>query len=182
VTPAYEVLHETFRLGEDAFDGRILLERGVRAVSWCLNTPPDIETVVLVGDVLRLSQADYPVNPLGWPIVSERFWEALGRPGAPLAVKVRETPNGLEVLQGRFLVFHLPPAAGLFDRAASIWEEDSVFPGEIGLIRELRLRAPLPSVFRIAEAPGRLFVSRDRRLRLLDSPCIGVRFAPVRSG
>ena len=181
MTPAYEILSDTYRLGEDDFDCRVLREPQSKAVSWCGQDVPDIRSAVLVGDTARLDQVDFPANQLGWPIASARLWIALGRPGVPFAVTARTEQEGPEVLVGRFVVFHLAPVKGLMDLEASVWDEDSVFPGEVGLIRELRFTAgaALPAVFRLYEAPGRLFVSRRRRIRLLDVPCVGVRFAPV---
>lgn len=184
MTPAYELICDTFRLSDDDLDCRIERARNATAVTWCGRSPPDLDTVIVIGDSTRLSTADFPANQLAWPVVSRALWVALGQPGSTVPVVAREAVDSPEVLAGRFLVFHLRPTEGLLDLRASRWEEDSVFPGEVGLIRELRFRAgvTLPAVFRLAEAPGRLFVSRRRRIRLMDSATVGVRFQPVGGG
>lgn len=181
MTPVYEVLYDTVRLGDGEVDARVVRVSGAAPVSWCVTQPPALASVDVEGNADRLSALEFPVNQLGWPILSRPLWDALGRPGRAVPVRVHDSGLPRGALDDRFVVMHLPPSGGLFDAGRSEWEDDGVFPGEPGRIVRLAFRPDvgLPRAFRLTEAPGRLFVSRAARLDLLDVATSGVRFRPV---
>lgn len=142
----------------------------------------------------ELAETDYPSNDLDWPLVSRAMLKALQVDNSPsitafpvrmIDTEVRDDdPRGLldlsaeeavtcalsqrHLVRDDFLVLHVQPLVGVFDAEASQYKPFSDGTG-VWLVNRYVFKEPaegFPPLFRLAEVPTQLFITREARERL----------------
>jgi hypothetical protein len=198
---AYELAQDTSHLNEISrnYDAHIVEWPEYRDYTTKFMDPDDFEfpthDVEFQGYESCLSNTDFPLNNVSWPIMSKqmldtllsvrefpyRHWDVpfVGFPdNAPVAMLEEGLSGGVRH-DNEFAAVQLLEQLDIFDWENSVYKIDPIFSNEVRSIRKLMLKVPeegLPPVFRIKVYPVRLYVSPEGRSALEAANIKGVRF------
>jgi hypothetical protein len=142
-----------------------------------------------------LSNTDFPLNNVGWPIMSKRmlktllsakefpcrYWDIpfVGFPDNAPVMMLEEGLSGGVRHDDEFVAVQLLEQLDIFDRENSVYKESNILPGAVNSIRKLALHVPeegLPPIFRLKVSPVRLYVSPEGRTALEAAEIKGISF------
>jgi hypothetical protein len=161
---------------------------------------PVPEPVYFEADFETLAWNEFPSNDVRWPLMSKRMLDVLLATGSfphrlipvimldyRLKWDERFGPDGTpkpEAADYRFAAVQLTEHLDAFDWDRSEYQRDPDLPDQTAGISKLVLKEPaggFPPLFRLAAAPGSLFVSAAAGRALKDAGIRGVRFDPLES-
>jgi hypothetical protein len=197
---AYEIFWDAAHLGDDATDADLVKFPGWENVGGWQSTRP-IEVpgkIFFEANLKSLSEIDFPLNNVAWPIMSWRMLDVLLRAGKfphraiPVTMLDDTVPTDRRlddsgdprpgVADDRFAAVQLLEHADLLDWEKSEFLPDKRTPGAAKMITRVVLKelpGGLPPLFRLSAKPRALFVSADARAALEAAHIHGVIYRPL---
>jgi hypothetical protein len=201
IKQAYELIEDTDHLSDISrnYDAHIVEWPEYREYGTKFLNPRDFDFpahgVEFQGYESCLSNTDFPLNNVGWPIMSKRmlgtllsvrefphrYWDVpfVGFPdNAPVMMLEQGLRGGIRH-DNEFVAVQLLEHLDIFDWENSVYEMHSIFPDEVDRIRKLALKVPeegLPPIFRLKISPVQLYISPEGRAALEAANIKGVRF------
>lgn len=142
-----------------------------------------------------LSQTDFPMTDLFWPIMSNKMYEILlscgnfdhkAIPVIMLKTAIKQEDrfdnNGeLNPTAGSkdFKAIHLTSYADIFDYEKSIYTPHKIYPEKVGLIKKIVLNSTIettPPLFRLSECSAKIFISAHAKKALEKAKIQGLIF------
>lgn len=140
------------------------------------------EKIYFEANIRTLKETDFPLNNVNWPIISKKMYNTILSCGnfphktIPLIMIDDTVPKeerlnikGLirsEIINEDFMAIQITGYTDFFDYKKSVYEEDDLFPGEVGVIRKLAIKIPpsgLPPLFIIKECGSKIFISSEAK-------------------
>jgi len=144
----------------------------------------------------EVKEIDYPLNDIG-PLLSKRMYSIFEKRGLkhitiPVIMLDEKYKGGYFDAEGKlksdvktnteFVIIQMKEYADVFDYKHSVYYEDTMFPGDVGLIKTLVLEESkdgFPPIFRIGENMRHLFINAETKEALESAGITGCTFRPA---
>lgn len=193
---AFELLRDASHLGDDDTDASLVKFTGSERIAGLIDERPlELPSrIFFEANIETLKVVDYPINDVGWPIMSQRMRAALLGVGdfPHREIPVVMLDDTAEVKFNRageplpgvavhgFAAVQITQYSEAFDWERSEYIRDDLFEDQIFQAKKIVLtNVSLPPVFRLAALPQPLLVSAAGRKALEAAGTQGVKFIPL---
>jgi hypothetical protein len=167
---------------------------GWQNISWSLTKDYEIPERIQFKAVFEaLHSTDYPLNNVGWPLMSREMLNTLKSVGdfphraIPVEMincKVRggRPVSVLDEKDYGFLILQLKQHLDAFDWEKSVFTPHPRLADRVRRIEKLSLKEPIdgfPPIFQLSARPGPFFVSAQARMALEDEGIKGIEFRNI---
>lgn len=198
---AYEISWSVAHLGDDATDADLVKFEGWEKTMGLISRdlPPLPSPVIFEANAATLRTSDFPSSDVSWPIVSRRMLKALCSAGEfahrelfvamiddTIPTERRFDAQG-KLLSGvaddGFVALQLLDPLDVIDWKLSVFDKSELAPGlDVTFFNKIVLRgnaAKFPPMFRVTDAPNRLFISEAAKKAFERSRLQGIELTPV---